>query len=37
MIAQRAALDEAIDDLKTQLQSGRRNLAEIEAARSAAQ
>lgn len=37
MVAQRAALDEAIAELQVQLDTGRAQLAEIEAARSAAQ
>ena len=37
MVAQRAALDEAIDELRVQLETGRTQLAELEAARSAAQ
>jgi len=37
MIAQRAALDDAIAELQAQLETGRQQLAEIEAARNAAQ
>lgn len=37
MVAQRAALDEAIAELQVQLDTGREQLAEIDAARSAAQ
>lgn len=37
MIAQRAALDDAIDELRVQLDTGRVQLAELEAARNAAQ
>lgn len=37
MIEQRAALDEAIEELRVQLDTGRKQLAELEAARRAAQ
>jgi DNA-binding transcriptional MerR regulator len=37
MIAQRAALEEAIEDLRTQLSNGQAQLSEIESARRAAQ
>jgi len=37
MVAQRAALEEAIAELQVQLDTGRAQLAEIEAARNAAQ